>query len=106
MVYPSYHLLGLTNASFNVANALWDTIDFLNQSLAKALLKLSEIAEQSPDDYSRVVKYLASLQNVQWLAHPAIPAHELSVIEAFAEVHQHSEVSVYLLHVLIIRELN
>ena len=76
----------------DAANALWDSLDSVNRSLANTLLKLSELAEQSPDEYSRVVKYLASLQSVQWLAHPSIPPTEFEVIEAFTEAHQRSEV--------------
>ncbi|KAI0344840.1 Phosphomevalonate kinase [Trametopsis cervina] len=73
------------------ADALWGALDVLNQALAHALLGLSRMFEENAEEYAKVVKYLASLQSVQWLAHPAIPQSETKVIEGFAEARRLSE---------------
>ncbi|KAI0356290.1 Phosphomevalonate kinase [Trametes cingulata] len=78
------------------AKRLWDTIDRLNQSLSRTLLKLSEIAEKSPTAYRKAVKYISTIQSVQWLANPNIADNEnhrdlKEVIEVFLEAHTLSE---------------
>ncbi|KAK7687082.1 hypothetical protein QCA50_009582 [Cerrena zonata] len=70
------------------AKLLWDTIDSLNQNLSKILLSLSESAVQHPKEYQKMIKYLSTLQSVQWLSHPALSAEEQTIVEAFAQVRQ------------------
>ncbi|OCH85802.1 Phosphomevalonate kinase [Obba rivulosa] len=69
------------------ANALWDALNRLNNTLSQTLLKLSELYAQDDAAYKKVVKYLSTLQSVQWLAHPGIPPEEQAVIEVFSDTH-------------------
>ncbi|GJE94467.1 phosphomevalonate kinase [Phanerochaete sordida] len=73
------------------ADALWETLNAHNQALSRVLLKLSDLAAAQSELYAVVVRYLASLQSAQWLAHPNIPTDKLKIIEAFAEAHQLTE---------------
>ncbi|OBZ68350.1 Ferrochelatase, mitochondrial [Grifola frondosa] len=73
------------------AKTLWDAIDTLNQALAKTLLKLSDMHERDPPAYAKAVKYLSTLQTVQWLAFPNFARSVQEVVEAFVEAHQISE---------------
>ncbi|KAI0645502.1 Phosphomevalonate kinase [Trametes meyenii] len=78
------------------AKALWDTIDGLNQALSKTLLRLSELAAENPTAYRKAVKYISTIQSVQWLANPNIAGNDNHsdlrvVIEAFIEAHNLSE---------------
>ena len=47
------------------ANALWAALDASNKAFSETLLLLSELHDAQPAEYAVVVKYLASLQNVQ-----------------------------------------
>ncbi|KAI0823349.1 Phosphomevalonate kinase [Trametes gibbosa] len=78
------------------AKKLWDTIDSLNQSISKTLLNLSAIAEKNPTAYRKAVKYISTIQSVQWLANPNIAASDnhidmKEVIEQFIDAHNLSE---------------
>ncbi|EIW63108.1 Phosphomevalonate kinase [Trametes versicolor FP-101664 SS1] len=78
------------------AKTLWDTIDSLNQGLSRALLGLSAIAEKNPTAYRKAVKYISTIQSVQWLANPNIAVNSdhsdlKEVIEGFIEAHNLSE---------------
>lgn len=73
------------------ADALWEKLNEHNQAFSRVLLQLSDLHAAQPELYSVVVRYLASLQSAQWLAHPNIPGDKLKIIEAFAEVHRLSE---------------
>lgn len=73
------------------AHALWTSLDQLNQSLARTLLHLSLLHSKDAENYGSAVKYLSSLQPVQWLANPWTPPAEIPIITTFYEVHQISE---------------
>ncbi|KAF8200810.1 phosphomevalonate kinase [Pholiota molesta] len=73
------------------ADALWKHLDQLNQSLAQVLLQLSQLHDQDPKQYESAVKYVSSLQSVQWDANPFQPAEEQPVIKALSEAHNISE---------------
>ncbi|CCM01462.1 uncharacterized protein FIBRA_03516 [Fibroporia radiculosa] len=77
------------------ANALWDALNNVNRALSAALLKLAKMYEQNTAAYVKAVKYLSTLQTVQWLAiNPNLAPADQEIMEAFAEVHQLSEASV------------
>ncbi|CDO69242.1 hypothetical protein BN946_scf185042.g144 [Trametes cinnabarina] len=74
------------------AKALWDKIDGLNRALSKTLLELSEKAARNPEAYRKAVKYISTIQSVQWLANPNIADNEhhialKQVIESFIDAH-------------------
>ncbi|PPR07378.1 hypothetical protein CVT26_013694 [Gymnopilus dilepis] len=69
------------------ADALWTHLDQLNQSLARTLLHLSKLHDQDPENYKTAVKYLSSLQAVQWSADPYQSPPELSIVQTFYEAH-------------------
>ncbi|KAI9066605.1 Phosphomevalonate kinase [Trametes sanguinea] len=78
------------------AKALWDKIDGLNRALSKTLLELSEKAERNPTAYRKAVKYISTIQSVQWLANPNIADNEhhialKQVIESFIDAHNLSQ---------------
>ncbi|KAI0769610.1 Phosphomevalonate kinase [Trametes elegans] len=78
------------------AKQLWGTIDSLNQTLSKTLLKLSAVAEKNPEAYRKSVKYISTIQSVQWLANPNIAGNEhhsamKEVIEGFIDAHTLSQ---------------
>ncbi|KAI0743895.1 Phosphomevalonate kinase [Daedaleopsis nitida] len=78
------------------AKALWDTIDALNQSLARTLSALTDAEERNPTAYRKAVKYISTIQSLQWLANPRITENDSvadfrKVIEAFVEVNQITE---------------
>nr|AKA59152.1 phosphomevalonate kinase [Wolfiporia cocos]API68656.1 phosphomevalonate kinase [Wolfiporia cocos] len=78
--------------SSEIANALWKTLDQINLALSQTLLKLSELHAHDPKAYSKAVKYLSTLQAVQWLfLNPNTPAVEQDVMDAFTEVQRLSE---------------
>jgi phosphomevalonate kinase len=49
----------------DLANALWRSLDQLNQSLGQALVHLSKLHASDPKNYESAVKYISSLQPVQ-----------------------------------------
>ncbi|THV05033.1 phosphomevalonate kinase [Dendrothele bispora CBS 962.96] len=69
------------------ADALWTTIDQLNQSLASTLLKLSALYAEDPESYVKSMRWITSLQPVQWTADPSV-VDELPVTSVFYEAHQ------------------
>ena len=78
------------------AEALWTTIDGLNMSLSRVLSDLAEREQSTPIPYRKAVKYISTIQGVQWLATPNIFANDnhaefTAVIEAFVEARQISE---------------
>ncbi|KAH8107929.1 Phosphomevalonate kinase [Cristinia sonorae] len=73
------------------ARTLWNTIDRYNQTLSKMLLRLSSLATESPEAYKKAVKYLSTIQSVQWLAYPGFPEQERVVVETFVEVRDATE---------------
>ncbi|KAH9832217.1 ribosomal protein S5 domain 2-type protein [Rhodofomes roseus] len=73
------------------ADDLWDTLDKVNHAFSKTLLKLSDLYAQDTKAYTKAVKYLSTLQTVQWLVNPNISGGDQEIMEAFAEAHQYSE---------------
>ncbi|KAK7053272.1 phosphomevalonate kinase [Paramarasmius palmivorus] len=70
------------------AQALWTAIDKQNQDLARTLQKLTELHTRDPANYARTVKYLSSLQAIQWTADPYLSDEETVVASAFYEAHE------------------
>ncbi|KAF8629682.1 hypothetical protein AX17_005618 [Amanita inopinata Kibby_2008] len=73
------------------ADALWGSLDQLNQSLAQTLLQLSRLHVQDPKNYESAVKYISSLQPVQWEANPWQPPAEQPIVAMFYEAHRISQ---------------
>ncbi|KAG6811902.1 hypothetical protein H0H92_005360 [Tricholoma furcatifolium] len=73
------------------ALALWTDIDTLNTRLAHTLVDLSELYEKDAASYSTALKYIASLQPIQWSANPFQPEQELPVITKFYDAHEISQ---------------
>lgn len=77
---------------YSPASALWKHIDQLNQSLAQTLLHLSRQHDQDPLNYKSAVKYISTLQPVQWEANPLQPPAERPIVNTFYQAHQFSQV--------------
>ena len=93
------------------AKALWDTIDALNTKLANVLSGLSDTEAKNPTVYRKAVKYISTIQSVQWLANPNITqngdhAAFKEVIETFVEAHQITEASLPLLPAVLDERLH
>ncbi|KAG5342997.1 hypothetical protein C0989_005948 [Termitomyces sp. Mn162] len=73
------------------AFALWTDIDTLNTRLAETLVELSKLYEKDRASYTTAVKYIASLQPIQWSANPYQPEEEKPTISKFFESHQISQ---------------
>ncbi|KAI1796392.1 phosphomevalonate kinase [Ganoderma leucocontextum] len=78
------------------ADALWGAIDALNMRLSRVLAGLADREARNPTAYRKAVKYISTIQSVQWLANPNITANEnhaefKAVIEAFVDARQISE---------------
>lgn len=74
------------------ANAHWGALDKVNHALSETLLKLSEMHARDATTYAKAVKYLSTLQSLQWLAiNPNIPPATQEMIDVFAEAHRLSE---------------
>ncbi|KAL0066272.1 phosphomevalonate kinase [Marasmius tenuissimus] len=69
------------------ANALWNALDTLNQTLAKTLLHLSDLYSKDGTLYTRTVSELASSKHDQW----STQAADNAVAASFSEAHQISE---------------
>ncbi|KAI0063609.1 Phosphomevalonate kinase [Artomyces pyxidatus] len=69
------------------AHSLWTAIDQLNTSLGQTLARLSELHERDPTVYLEAIRYISSLQSVQWLANPNMKEQHTSCLEAFYEAH-------------------
>ncbi|KAA1472907.1 Phosphomevalonate kinase [Dentipellis sp. KUC8613] len=72
------------------AHSLWTALDQLNTSLGATLLRLSDLSVQDPDSYLSAIRYMTSIQSVQWLANPNMQDYAI-VLEPFYEVHLLSE---------------
>ncbi|KAJ3735703.1 phosphomevalonate kinase [Lentinula guzmanii] len=70
------------------ANAVWTAIDKLNQSLASTLSRISDFHSQSPGRYASIVKFISTLQPLQWTADPSLPEFETQVASEFHEAHR------------------
>ncbi|KAF9460694.1 phosphomevalonate kinase [Collybia nuda] len=73
------------------ASILWDSLNQLNQALARALSTLSTLYEKDPENYTTAVKYISSLQSIQWEANPAQPEGEIPIVSEFYEAHRLSQ---------------
>ncbi|KAL9711867.1 phosphomevalonate kinase [Leucoagaricus gongylophorus] len=73
------------------ADILWREIDQLNQSFAQILLHITKLHNDDPDNYGAAVKYLSSLQPIQWAANPWQPPLEIPIVEAFYDAHSASQ---------------
>ncbi|KAH9920041.1 ribosomal protein S5 domain 2-type protein [Fomitopsis serialis] len=73
------------------ANDLWNALDKVNHAFSKTLLTLSDLHAQDTKTYAKAVKYLSTLQTVQWLVNPNISGGDQEIMEAFAQAHQYSE---------------
>lgn len=73
------------------ADTLWREIDQLNQSLAQTLLHITKLHTNDPVNYGAAVKYLSSLQPIQWVANPWQPPSEIPIVEAFYDAHRISQ---------------
>ncbi|KAG6880324.1 hypothetical protein C0992_011073 [Termitomyces sp. T32_za158] len=69
------------------ALALWTDIDRLNTRLAETLAALSGLYEKDASSYITALKYIASLQPIQWLANPYQPEEEKPTIAKFYDAH-------------------
>ncbi|KAG6844566.1 hypothetical protein H0H87_005908 [Tephrocybe sp. NHM501043] len=71
--------------------ALWTDIDTLNTRLAETLMDLSNLYKKDVTSYTSAVKYIASLQSIQWSANPYQPEEERPVITKFIDTHTISQ---------------
>ncbi|KAF5370682.1 hypothetical protein D9758_001804 [Tetrapyrgos nigripes] len=69
------------------AEELWKTIDHLNQSLASTLLLLSSLHAKDPESYGKAVRWISSLQAVQWTADPSV-VEDIPAVSVFYEAHK------------------
>jgi len=76
-----------------LAEALWKHLDQLNQSLAQTLLHLSKLHDQDPVNYKSAVKYISTLQPLQWEANPLQPPAEQPTVNTFYQAHIISQAS-------------
>ncbi|KAJ3865451.1 phosphomevalonate kinase [Lentinula novae-zelandiae] len=70
------------------ANAVWTAIDQLNQSLASTLLRLSAFHSENPASYASIVKFISTLQPLQWTADPSLSEFETNVAAQFYQAHK------------------
>ncbi|GLB37054.1 putative GHMP kinase family. Mevalonate kinase subfamily protein [Lyophyllum shimeji] len=73
------------------ALALWTSVDKLNTRLAQTLVDLSKLYDEDQENYTTAVKYIASLQSIQWHANPFQPEAERPIISKFYEAHEVSQ---------------
>ncbi|KAJ3493603.1 hypothetical protein NLJ89_g10981 [Agrocybe chaxingu] len=73
------------------ANALWTHLDQLNQTLAQTLLQLSKLHDKDIKSYRSAVKYISTLQPLQWEANPLQPAAQEPIVATFSKVHTLSQ---------------
>ncbi|GBE81087.1 ribosomal protein S5 domain 2-type protein [Sparassis latifolia] len=69
------------------AGALWDALDKLNQSLAQTFVRITQLHDSDPAAYTTAVKYLSTLQSLQWLANPMITEDDQKFIDEFSKAH-------------------
>ncbi|KAJ3768665.1 phosphomevalonate kinase [Lentinula raphanica] len=70
------------------AYAIWTAIDKQNQSLASTLLRISDYHSQNPLKYASIVKFISTLQPIQWTADPSLPDFETQVAAEFHAAHR------------------
>ncbi|KAJ4497135.1 phosphomevalonate kinase [Lentinula lateritia] len=70
------------------ANAVWTAIDQLNQSLSSTLLRLSVFHSENPASYASIVKFISTLQPLQWTADPSLSEFETNVAAQFYQAHK------------------
>ncbi|TFK54229.1 phosphomevalonate kinase [Heliocybe sulcata] len=70
------------------SHQLWEDLNKTNQALCSELLKLSELHSQNPKAYTAAVRWISSLQPLQWLANPNTSKAEGAAVEAFYQTHQ------------------
>ncbi|KZT08314.1 phosphomevalonate kinase [Laetiporus sulphureus 93-53] len=74
------------------AKSLWDSLNILNCALSQTLLKLSGMQARDAKAYAKAVKYLSTLQTMQWLAfNPTVSDANQKIMDVFAEAHQLTE---------------
>ncbi|TFK75434.1 phosphomevalonate kinase [Pluteus cervinus] len=81
-------VLSWRKANKETSDKLWETLHQHNRSLATNLQLLTRLSEQDPENYASAVKYLASLQPVQWAANPWQPPEEIPIVEKFYGAHR------------------
>lgn len=69
------------------SHQLWEDLNKTNQALCSQLLKLSQLHSQNPTAYTAVVKYISTIQPLQWLANPNTKRGEGQIVEAFYQAH-------------------
>ncbi|KAJ4483413.1 phosphomevalonate kinase [Lentinula aciculospora] len=69
------------------ANAVWNAIDQLNQSLSSTLLRISTYHSKDPANYASIVKFISTLQPMQWTADPSLSEFETEVAYEFHQAH-------------------
>ncbi|TDL24243.1 phosphomevalonate kinase [Rickenella mellea] len=73
------------------ANAFWDQLSESNDALCRTLLRLSELSDEDTKAYTSCVKYLSSLQPLQWVANPHASPHDARFAQTFYEAHRLTE---------------
>ncbi|KAG5643155.1 hypothetical protein DXG03_001485 [Asterophora parasitica] len=67
---------------------LWTSVDKLNTHLAQVLRELSELHDVDKEVYTDAVKYIASLQPIQWgFTNPLESPESTTIISKFYEAH-------------------
>ncbi|KAF9042871.1 Phosphomevalonate kinase [Rhodocollybia butyracea] len=73
------------------ANTVWTALDQLNQSLSSTLSHLSTLYSRNPKSYTAIVKFISSLQPVQWTADPSFGNDEAEIAATFYHAHAISQ---------------
>ncbi|KAJ7084399.1 phosphomevalonate kinase [Mycena belliarum] len=73
------------------ADALWSSLDRLNQSMAQTILKLKDQHSHNPEIYENCLYSLSLKKTTEWLSEPSNSASEEAIISNFNEVHTFSE---------------
>ncbi|KAF8658316.1 hypothetical protein AX16_002085 [Volvariella volvacea WC 439] len=81
-------VLAWRKAQKEESDALWNSLHQLNLSLAKTLEELTLLHEKDPENYTSAVKYISSLQPIQWTVNPWQPPAEQPMVEAFYKAHR------------------
>ncbi|KAJ7497307.1 phosphomevalonate kinase [Mycena latifolia] len=73
------------------ADALWTSLDLLNQSMAQTLLKLKDQHSQNPAIYEKCLNSLSVAKAAEWSTKLRSSPSEQTIISTFNEVHQISQ---------------
>jgi len=73
------------------ADALWSSLDLLNQSLAQTLIKLKDLHAKDPESYKNSLNFLSTSKAAEWSARPRSSPVEQTIVLTFSEVHQISQ---------------